>query len=658
MSVLVLKRRTVGAIGVLASAFGIAFGVTGGPTQQAKLVAADGAPGDLLGSAVAVSGDTAVLGAYNRNAGQGAVYVFTRAGTAWSQQQELVAADGSAGDQFGRSVAIDGDTAVACAPGKSNFLGAVYVFTRSGSTWSQQQELTFPNGTVDESYAGPVALDGDTLAVGAHGNDGGRGAAYVFVRSGTTWTLQQKLVVSDGAFNDFVGDSVALSGDTLVAGAEGRNAGLGAAFIFVRSGSTWTQQAELARPAGAVNDIFGSSAAVSGDTAVVCADYENTAQGAAYVFTRTGTTWTLQQRLTGNDLVNNDLFGVSASLQADTLLVGARNVQLGRGAAYLFARTGTVWTQTQILTASDAANFDDFGDSVALDGDTAVLGADGTNSADGGAYVFTGVGPAPAPTGYLLASKASAKANAKHPEKSTLTASGTLDTGPGAPDFSGAATFDVGGFHLAVPAFVAKGKTLTYAAGGVALTITPSKTASSHATFSASAVGDFAGKVDPNAPLAFHFQNAAHDLVGTATLAKGALAPHAVTSPTLWVVKAAATIKGGGKDAFTLTLGFATDGFAPIAAEDLTIGFGGTFTSTLAGGWVRKGAGYVHSAKAPGITKATIDYAKGTITVAASNVDLGAFVAGGNAVVVTATLGADVRTASIRMALAKTKLAY
>src|SRR6185369_2989796 len=155
------------------------------------------------------------------------------------------------------------------------------------------------------------------------------------------------------------------------------------------------------------------------------------------------------------------------------------------------------------------------------------------------------------------------------------------------------------------------------------------------ARFSAKAVGDLAGNVALDGPLTLRFANAAHDLAGTATLVAGALRPRAVTTPDLSVLAAAATAKGGGRDTLHLTLGFATDGVVPVAAEDLTIGFGGTFTTPplTAASFVRKGGAYVLAAKAPGITKATIDYAKGTITIAGKGLDLGAFVAGGNAVV-------------------------
>jgi len=383
-------------------------------------------------------------------------------------------------------------------------------------------------------------------------------------------------------------------------------------------------------------------------------------KGAAYVFTRTGTTWTQQTKLIAADAASGDKFGYSVAFAGDTVVAGAYGKNSNQGAAYVFKRTASVWTERVKFTAPNPANNDDFGYSVALAGDTVVAGAFQRNFKQGAAYVFSASAVAAPTPGYCLVSKVKAKANAKTPLKSTLTASGTLDTGIGVPDFTGAATFDVGGFHLDVPVFNAKGKSITFASGGVTLTITPAANGSSRATFSVKAGGDLTGKVDLNGPLAFRFTNATNDLSGTVNLASGAVAPHGVTAPGLFVLKSSASLKGGGKDSLKLTLGFATDGTVPSAAEDLTIAFGGTFTSPLlpAASFVRKGNTWVHSAKAPGITKATIDYVKGTITIAATGIDLGTFAAGGNGVVVTVTRGADVRSASVRMAHGGTKLTY
>jgi hypothetical protein len=641
---------------IVAIAAGIAAAVGAAPTPQATLTPDDAADNDRFGRASAIDGDTVVAGAFAKNTHEGAAYVFTRSGTTWSQQQALTSVDLISNDEFGSSVAVQGDTAVVGALAQNNSSGSVYVFTRTGTTWTQQQKLTAADAENGDVFGFSVSISGDTIAVGAaHKGAGGlqRGAAYVFTRTGTTWAAQQRLTADDAADGDRFGTSISLSGDTVVVGAFGTAAG-GAAYVFTRSGTTWSQQQKLTPSDANPGASFGWSVAVDVDTAVVGAFDA----GAAYVFTRSGTTWTQQQKLPEADGGPGSNMGTSVAVAGDTAVVGAINGG-GVGAAYVYHRTGATWTEQPKLVLDVGGALNEFGQSVGISGDSVVVGADGQDNGQGRAYVFVVSPVAAAPTGYCVPVKTKESVNARQRPKSTFTASGILDTGPDAPDFGGAATFDVGGFHLDVPAFVAKGKSLTYAANGITLSITPSKSGSSHATFSVKAVGDPTGKIDASGPLAFEFKDPANDLSGAANLTTGALGPHAVTSPVLWVVSAAATIKGGGKDSLKLTLGFATDGSVPAAADDLTIAFGGTYSATIpASAFVKKGNTWTHAGKAPGVTKATIDYAKGTIVVAASNVDLGAFAAGGNAVSITVTRGADARSVAVRMALAKTKLSY
>jgi hypothetical protein len=658
-----MDPRACGATAFLALAVGIAFGVVAVPVQEAKLVAADAAEGDRFGNSVAVAGDTVVVGAHHESTGgthRGAAYVFTKTGSTWTQQAKLTAADAANGDEFGYSVALEGDTAVVGAYSKSAYRGAAYVFTRTGTTWTQQANLT-PSDAADRDQFGiSVALAGDTAVVGTAYKDFDRGAAYVFTRAGTTWSQQAKLTAADSASRDDFGISVAIAGDTAVIGASNKNSSQGAAYAFTRSGTTWTQQAKLMAADAATNDSFGYAVTVVGDTAVVGAYGQSAAQGAAYVFTRTGSAWTQQAKLTAADGTSNEGFAQTVALSGDTVVAGSPVNNAGLSAAYAFTRTGNTWTQAAEFTAADATYSDFFGAAVALSGDTAVVGAFYKTREQGVAYVFDLSAAGGPPPGYCLPTKVKVKINSAHVQKSTLAASGTLDTGPGAPDFSGAATFDVAGFRLLVPAFVPKGRSLTYGARGVALKITPAKNGSSHAAFSVKVVGDARGRVELDEPVAFNFSNRVHNLSGTAKLTADTLGPHGVTSPGLAILAAAATIKGGGKDALKLTLSFATDGVVPGAAEDLTINFGATYTSTLlpAASFVRKGNAWVRTAKAPGIAKATVDYVKGTIAIAGKGLDLGAFATGGNAVVVTVTRGADTRSAAVRMALAGTKLTY
>ena len=386
-------------------------------TQQAKLVAGDGAWSDGFGNSVALYGDTALVGAHQDDAGanenQGSAYVFTRSGADWTQQAKLVAADGVADEEFGRSVALSGDTALVGVPrdtlGANFAQGSAYVYTRSGTTWTHQAKLAVGNGMAIDVFGRSVALSGDTALVGVPGDDVGanvdQGSAYVFTRSGTTWTQQAQLLAGDGAVNDQFGYSVALSGDIALVGAilddVGANGDQGSAYVFTRSGSTWTQQAHLVADDGVARGYFADSVAISGDTALVGSVWDNVGanirQGSAYVYTRLGTTWTLEQKLWASDGAADDLFGSSVALSGDTALIGALGDEVGanlsQGSAYAHTRLGTKWTQQAKLVTGDGAANDQFGASVALFEDTVLVGlryADvGANEDQGSAYVFT-----------------------------------------------------------------------------------------------------------------------------------------------------------------------------------------------------------------------------------------------------------------------------
>jgi uncharacterized repeat protein (TIGR01451 family) len=387
---------------------------------QQKLVASDAAPTDQFGFAVSLSADTAIVGAHQAGTagglGAGAAYVFVRSGTFWSQQQKLVAADGAADDSFGRSVAVSGETAVVGEPFDDNLggtnAGSAYVFARLGTLWIPQQKLVASDGVATAQFGTSVSLDGDTAVVGANGDDPpglpNAGSAYVFLRSGTVWSEQQKLLVSDGAPEDRLGYSVSISGDTVVAGARLDDVlgslDAGSADVFVRSGTAWSEQQKLvATVSGAAFELFGTSVSISGDTAVIGAERDATAggmdAGAAYVFVRSGTAWSEQQKLMASDGGAGHFFGGSVSISGDTLVVGARLAPSpggSAGAAYVFTRSGTTWTEQQKLVASDGASGDFFGASVSVSGNTIVVGAERDANAGGfeagAAYVFVRAG--------------------------------------------------------------------------------------------------------------------------------------------------------------------------------------------------------------------------------------------------------------------------
>jgi sugar lactone lactonase YvrE len=357
-------------------------------TQQQELTASDGVAGDSFGyNSTSVSGDTAVIGAASKNSFQGGAYVFVRSGGVWSQQQELMASDAAAGDYFGYTVSISGDTAVIGAYGKGSAQGAVYAFVRSGGVWTQQQELTASDGVAGDEFGYSVSVNGDTAVIAALGRDAYQGAAYVFVRDGGLWTQQQELTASDGAAGDQFGVSVSLSGDTAVVGAYGKNTDQGAEYVFVRSGGVWTPQQELTASDGTSSNNFGYSVSVSGNTAVIGA-WRNNNQGAAYVFARSGGLWGQQQKLTAPNGAAGIEFGLSVSVSGDTAVIGAEFGYGSQGAAYFYARSGGAWGQPLYLTAVDGATGDLFGNAVSVSGDTLVIGTPGRNNGQGAAYVF------------------------------------------------------------------------------------------------------------------------------------------------------------------------------------------------------------------------------------------------------------------------------
>jgi hypothetical protein len=332
-------------------------------TQQQKLTASDGTNGDGFGGSVAISGTTAVIGA------SGAAYVFVQNGSTWTQQQKLTASDGDG--SFGYPVAVSGTTAVIGAS------DAAYIFVQSGSTWTQQQKLTG-----GDSFGWSIAVSGTTVVIGAPNQEVGsnptQGAAYVFVQSGNTWTQQQELTASDGVNDDFFGWSVAVSGTTAVIGSPnhgflGYATGQGAAYVFTQSGSMWNQQWVLIASDGCCVDSFGIAVAVSGTTAVIGSDINT-----AYIFVQNGNTWAQQQEL--NDNID-DFFGSAVAVSGTTAVIGATGLFSNPSAVYVFVQSNNTWILQQELYSGDTNN-PLGGGAVAVSGAAALVGA--TSSA----YIF------------------------------------------------------------------------------------------------------------------------------------------------------------------------------------------------------------------------------------------------------------------------------
>jgi FG-GAP repeat protein len=471
------RSRPSGSSGPLRQ---VAYLKASNPVEDAHF----GCGGTLTGhagnaSAISADGSTLAIGAPHENSGAkgvngnqddhsvysaGAVYVFTRKGNAVVQQAYIKAASPGETANFGSSVALsrDGNTLAVAAYYESSAAkgingnqddrsipeaGAVYIFVRSGATWSQQAYIKASNtgnAAVGDAYAEgdqfgysiALSADGNTLAVGAIGEDGNAtgingnqednsanqaGAAYVFSRTGASWSQQAYIKSTMTRANVLFGYSIGISGngDTLAVGEYDADRGKGALYVLTRTGSTWSHQARIQAENGEVQDSLGYSLALSEDGNTLASgaadedclkpginpagcenDQEtNTSAGAAYVFVRTGTTWTQQVFLKASNPAKEDWFGVRIAISGDgnTVAVGAQNEDSAAtgingkqdddsapeaGAVYLFTRTGTTWTQHSYVKASNTRAGDEFGSSLALtlDGRTLLIGARGEDS--------------------------------------------------------------------------------------------------------------------------------------------------------------------------------------------------------------------------------------------------------------------------------------
>jgi hypothetical protein len=422
--------------------------VTRAQARPFYLKASNTDPDDQFGRAVSVFGNTLVVGAPAEDGSgigvdaadddlaewAGAAYVFVRSGDTWVFEAYLKASNTGPGDLFGTSVAVHFDTIVVGAPGEAGSgagvdppdddllegSGAAYVFKRAFGSWSQQAYLKAPTNTfLFAGFGQSVSVSADTVVVGSPLDSavaGAEGAAYVFHRTGNTWSPQAQLRASNMDHDDRFGSSVCVQLDTIVVGAPREDGGstatgghpdlddltdAGAAYVFVRAGSTWTQQAYLKAPNADAFDQFGVAVAVSVNTIVVGADAEAgsgtgvdapdddaaPSRGAAYVFVRSGATWSPQAYLKAS---NEPLsFGESVAIYGDRIVVGAPGENgsgtgidppsdgsaPGSGAVYEFVRAGGVWTQSAYVKASNTGAGDRFGASVSVAESTIVAGA-------------------------------------------------------------------------------------------------------------------------------------------------------------------------------------------------------------------------------------------------------------------------------------------
>ncbi|MBK7586219.1 MAG: FG-GAP repeat protein [Myxococcales bacterium] len=445
------------------------------PAVLTTLVAPSPVTSSRFGHVVALSGDTLAIGAPELSSG-GAVYVYRCSGGALKHEQTVTGVNTGAGDKFGSAIDLDGDTLVVGAYAEDGSTkgvggsddngapdsGAAYVFRRSGSTWTQEAYVKASNAEQSDGFGIAVAISSDTLAVGAYLEDseavgvGGSqtgtaaansGAAYVFVRAGTTWSQQAYVKASNTGADDWFGAALDIDGDTLAVGAYREDSAAagpggnqndntlsasGAVYVYRRSGAAWAQEEYLKASNPGSDDRFGQALSLSGDSLAIGGYAEDsssvgiggnqsnnaaTDSGAVYVMLRTGTTWSQQAYIKASNTGVDDWFGLRVALDGDALAVGAiqedgigtgigaapNDGSANTGAAYVFSRSGGVWSQKAYVKPPAAAAGDTFGSGLAISGSRLVVGAplnDGA-SADGGspdfgaafAYALTGLVP-------------------------------------------------------------------------------------------------------------------------------------------------------------------------------------------------------------------------------------------------------------------------
>jgi hypothetical protein len=318
----------------------------------------------------------------------------------------LVASDASAGDQFGFSVAISGEYAIVGAQNGDSGMtdtGAAYIYRRTDpDTWDEGVKIVADDADEFDRFGWSVAINGDFAIVGARFDDEAgdqAGAAYIFQRTGPNmWDTGTKILAQDTEKDDDFGISVAISNAFAVVGATGDDDAAfnsGAIYIYQKTGNSWTFRTKIPSHDAGSSDLFGISVAISGDYIIVGA----TLTEAAYIYHWTGSTWDFMKRITAPPIVTQgDFFGITVAIDGEYALAGAWAASQGDGAAYIFKRTGSAWDSGVKIVASDAAENANFGKSVSIKGDYAIVGAD-TYDAEAGltnagaVYIFQRIGP-------------------------------------------------------------------------------------------------------------------------------------------------------------------------------------------------------------------------------------------------------------------------
>ena len=383
-----------------------------GQINENKLTITNLTADDWFGySDIALAGNHLLAGAIKADGATtetGVVYSFERDGLDWVQNGRLFDLQGEFGDNFGYSVSISGDYAIIGVNGddsQGNSSGSARIYHFNSFTWNADTVLIPDDGAAHTNFGMSVDIDGNYAIVGASRDDdnGARsGSAYIYRRDGDTWTQEFKLLANDGVADDYFGEYVAISNDHAVVGAIGDDDGgnlAGAAYIFQRNDTTWSQVTKLLANDGTSNNYFGYGVDIDGPSAIIGAYTADNAAGAAYIFSRTGNTWSQELKLSPADLTTNDFFGSSVAISGSFALVGCKRgdgVTTGTGTAYLYEHTINGWDQHTKLNASDGDTNDNYGRKVSIDGPFLAVASpfdDAYGSASGSAYTYSGYLP-------------------------------------------------------------------------------------------------------------------------------------------------------------------------------------------------------------------------------------------------------------------------
>lgn len=377
-------------------------------TETQKITASDGLRNEQYGFSVAIEGSRALVGAYQHGGagiGAGAVYSLHFNGEDWVEDLIIIGGDTAGGDRFGSAVAIDGDLAAIGAPMDDDMgfdSGSVYLYRHDGTTWRFVQKLVPFDGEQFDFFGRAIELEGDVLWVGTPGDDQPdqeAGSVYVYRNDGSTWQFEQRITSSDATAFDSYGRAISAQGTTLLVGASeddddgGRS---GSAYIVQYDGSSWNEVQKIRPKDGKLNAEFGRDVSLDGEYAIIGApgDTRNEYQGigSAYAFHFDGTRWVERQKITCSDGIDFHNFGNVVELDGRGVTIAARNDPLGigtlTGSAYVFRLVGSRWIEERKLAASDRNQQELFGVSIASSDGTTLIGASGDTSQTGAAYVF------------------------------------------------------------------------------------------------------------------------------------------------------------------------------------------------------------------------------------------------------------------------------